>query len=33
MATSKQYMFKTQSPDREVFNIVYDTFRHLVHKK
>jgi len=33
MAMNKKYMFKTKSPDREVFNIVYDTFRHLVHKK
>ena len=26
-------MFQTKSPDREIFNIVYDTFRHLVDKR
>ena len=26
-------MFHTDSSQREVFNIVYDTMRHLIHKK
>jgi hypothetical protein len=33
MAVNKRFMFKTESSQREVLNLVYDTMRHLVYKK